>query len=342
MKVKIQIGSQLASRTFSETLGMIDSGAVGANFISEQYVKTLGLVSLDRWSPQVVAVDDTTLSPASERTLYQLTLSVNGASPATHIFRAVPMRRRIILGLPWLEGVNPLIDWKRRTIKIPNDIEVLSALEFFDEVRNETASVLAYYTTMINASGTANANTELNHVQTEQVTLPRCYHEYKDVFSEAAEDILPPHREDLDHAIDLKANALPPFGPLYNLSEKELTTLKDYIDKNLANGFIVRSKSPAGAPILFVKKSDGSLRLCVDYRRLNAITVKNKYPIPLVSEILDRLKKAKRFTKLDLRGAYNLIRIKQGDEWKTTFRSRYGSFDYNVMPFGLANAPATF
>ena len=110
----------------------------------------------------------------------------------------------------------------------------------------------------------------------------------------------------------------------------------------MATQYINRSKSSAGAPILFVKKKDGSLRLCVDYRGLNAISIRDKYPIPLVSEILDRLSQAKIFTKLDLRGAYNLIRIRKGDEWKTAFRTRYGSFEYNVMPFGLANAPATF
>jgi len=93
---------------------------------------------------------------------------------------------------------------------------------------------------------------------------------------------------------------------------------------------------------LFVKKSDGSLRLCVDYRGLNEITVKNRYPLPLIQETLARLSKAKWFTKLNLRGAYNLLRIAEGEEWKTAFRTRYGHFEHNVMPFGLTNAPASF
>ena len=84
------------------------------------------------------------------------------------------------------------------------------------------------------------------------------------------------------------------------------------------------------------------MRLCVDYRGLNAITVSDRYPIPLISEILDRLRRAKRYTKIDLRGAYNLIKVKEGDEWKTAFRTRYGLFEYYVMPFGLANAPSKF
>jgi hypothetical protein len=94
--------------------------------------------------------------------------------------------------------------------------------------------------------------------------------------------------------------------------------------------------------VLFVKKKDGSLRLCVDYRNLNSITVKNKYPLPLINDLLDRLSHAKVFSKIDLRGAYNLLRIKEGEEWKTAFRTFMGMFEYLVMPFGLTNAPASF
>jgi len=112
--------------------------------------------------------------------------------------------------------------------------------------------------------------------------------------------------------------------------------------ENSEKGFIRKSKSPAGAPVLFVKKKDGSLRLCVDYRKLNEMTIRNSYPLPLISELLDRVKGVKYFTKLDLKSAYNLVGIKEGDEYKTAFRTRYGHFDYLVMPFGLKNAPATF
>jgi hypothetical protein len=122
----------------------------------------------------------------------------------------------------------------------------------------------------------------------------------------------------------------------------ELETLHAYIQENLSRGFIQSSESPAGAPVLFVKKKDGSLRLCVDYRGLNKITVPNRCPLPLISETLDRLRTGVIFTKLDMRGAYNLIRIAKGEEWKTAFRTRYGHFEYKVMPFGLSNAPATF
>ena len=118
--------------------------------------------------------------------------------------------------------------------------------------------------------------------------------------------------------------------------------LREYLRDALAKGWIRESSSPAGAPILFAPKKDGELRLCVDYRGLNKITKKNRYPLPLIGEILDRLSKAKVYTKLDLRNAYHRIRIREGDEWKTAFRTRYGHFEYLVLPFGLTNAPATF
>ena len=103
------------------------------------------------------------------------------------------------------------------------------------------------------------------------------------------------------------------------MSKKELEELKKNIDENLAKGFIRRSTSPAGAPVLFVKKKDGSLRLCVDYRALNKITIKDRCPLPLINETMDQLKEASIFMKLDLEGAYNLLRIRKNDEWKTAF-----------------------
>jgi hypothetical protein len=171
--------------------------------------------------------------------------------------------------------------------------------------------------------------------------IPSTYRDFLDIFSKKKAETLPPHRP-TDHAIDLEPGTKLPYGRIYSLSEVELKALKAYIETNLASGFIQRSSSPAASPILFVKKKDGSLRLCVDYRALNYASVKNRHPLPLISEILERVGKAKIFTKLDLRGAYNLIRIKEGDEFKTAFRTRFCQFQYWVMPFGLTNAPTTF
>lgn len=169
--------------------------------------------------------------------------------------------------------------------------------------------------------------------------LPSEFEEYSDVFSVEEAGRLPQHQGN-DHAIE--TTDAPPHGPLYNLSNLELAELRRYIDEALKKGWIQHSTSPAGAPILFVPKKDGGLRLCVDYRGLNKVTIKNRHPLPLIGETLDRLNGAKVFTKLDLKDAYHRIRIKEGDEWKTAFRTRYGHFEYMVMPFGLTNAPATF
>jgi len=175
----------------------------------------------------------------------------------------------------------------------------------------------------------------------EPTKLPTEYEEYRDVFEKKNTDTLPQHRP-YDCGIELQEGAQPPFAPIYSLSQNELAALRDYLDENLTKNFIRHSKSPAGAPILFVKKKDGSLRMCVDYRGLNKVTIKNQYPLLLISGLLDQLGQAKIHTKIDLRGAYNLVHIKEGDEWKTTFRTRYGHFEYNIMPFGLTNAPAIF
>ena len=172
-------------------------------------------------------------------------------------------------------------------------------------------------------------------------TVPAAYHDYAEVFSSAEAAYLPPHRP-YDHTIDLEEGATPPYGPIYSMSETELKALREYLDDMLGKGFVRPSNSPAGAPILFAKKKDGSLRLCVDYRGLNRITRKNRYPLPLIGDLLDRLRSAKIFTKIDLCAGYNNVWISPGNEWKMAFRTRYSSFEYLVMPKGMTNSPATF
>ncbi|GAA6045106.1 hypothetical protein JCM8097_008498, partial [Rhodosporidiobolus ruineniae] len=171
--------------------------------------------------------------------------------------------------------------------------------------------------------------------------VPAKYHEWLDVFSKDQADSLPAHRE-YDLHIDIEPGKSIPQSKIYPLSATEMEVLADYIEKNLKTRFIRPSTSPVGAPILFIKKKDGTLRLCVDYRNLNSVTVKNKYPLPLIDETLTQLSGAQFFTKLDLRNGYHQLRIAEGEEWKTAFRTRYGSFEYQVMPFGLTNAPAAF
>ena len=171
--------------------------------------------------------------------------------------------------------------------------------------------------------------------------LPPELKEFADVFSPKEADKLPPHRP-YDHNIRLTEGKTPPFGPLYPMSRTELTALKEWLEENLRKGFVRPSSSPAASPVLFVKKPGGGLRFCVDYRGLNNISVKDRYPLPLTKESLNNLKGMKYFTKIDIISAFNNIRMTKGQEYLTAFRTRFGLFESLVMPFGLTGAPATF
>ncbi|KAL0373943.1 UNVERIFIED_CONTAM: Transposon Tf2-12 polyprotein [Sesamum radiatum] len=165
--------------------------------------------------------------------------------------------------------------------------------------------------------------------------------EFEDVMPDELLWKLPPERA-VDHEIELVSGTKPPARAPYRMTQPELVELRKQLKDMLESGIIKPAKSPYGAPVLFQKKADGSLRMCCDYRALNKITVKNEYPIPLVADCFDRLSQAKYFTKIDLRSGYWQVRIKEGDEAKTTVVTRYGAFEFLVMPFGLTNAPATF
>jgi len=243
----------------------------------------------------------------------------------------------MVLGIPFFEKVNPRIDWKTRTIEpkggLPTQhlriIEMdARALKKSKDFRRRGGLVYL-------------RSTLVDKPPSVESVVPKEYHGFLDVFSKRSANTLAPHRP-FNHRIPLTEGVQSHFGPIYLLSSVEQNALKEYIEENLEKGFIRPSESPAGAPILFVKKKDGSLRLCMDYRRLNAITIKNQYPLPLIGDLIDQLRDCTVYTKIDLRGAYNLLQIAEGEEWKTAFRTRYGLFEYKVMPFGLTNAPASF
>jgi hypothetical protein len=244
----------------------------------------------------------------------------------------------ILLGNHTLHKFAIIIDLGPQTwrfgVASPDHIELITAKEMAEEPN-------AAFLGTLQLAVEAKAEFVLSAEVAQPPSLPDALSSYQDVFEKDQATALPSHKL-ADHRIQIQEGKEPPYGPLYNLSERELRILRDYLRESLANGRIRHSNSPAGAPILFVPKKDGTLRLCVDYRGLNAVTIKDRCALPLINETLDRLTGARYYTTLDLKDAYHRLRIQAGDEWKTAFRTRYGHFEYLVMPFGLANAPATF
>ncbi|CEL11248.1 hypothetical protein ASPCAL14351 [Aspergillus calidoustus] len=172
-------------------------------------------------------------------------------------------------------------------------------------------------------------------------TLLKEYHDLWDVFSKRESDQMPPSRPN-DYRIELEGDNNIGYGPLYRMSTEELEAARQYILDNLDKGFIEACNSPFASPILMAQKPGGGLRFCVDYRKLNAITKKDRYPLPLIDEVLERISQAKIFTKLDIRQGFHRLRMHPDSEDLTAFRSRYGTYKYKVLPFGLTNGPAAF
>ncbi|KAK6221471.1 reverse transcriptase domain protein [Colletotrichum tabaci] len=236
----------------------------------------------------------------------------------------------VILGITWLRKHNPRIDWRTGQLQWTDSVteqhcKSQASNESSRAPLDDTIQRIRYvaYLREIRPSKTV-APAASDQGSDPLLAIPEEYRKYEKLFAPELETGLPEHGP-YDHEIPLIEEAL-----------------DKYLDENLKKGYIRPSESSAGYPILFVPKKNGKLRLCVDYRQLNSITKKNCYLLPLISELRDLLHGANWFTALDLKGAYNLIRMKEGEEWKTAFRIRKGLFEYLVMPFGLTNAPATF
>ena len=279
---------------------------------------------------------------------YELQDSWGYTKQCRHVFYAILKHNNppMVLGMPAMTNKQIKVNVAECTWQfgvVAKAFEVLPPQEFADNIAEESL-VYALLVSDVDVKGqrvyalkTDASRTELD-VNTAP-KLPNKLKEYEDVFSTEEAGRLPSHKG-RDHAI--KTTAEPPFGPLYNLLNIELAELRRYLDDALAKGWIQHSTSPARAPILFVPKKDGGLRLYIDYKGLNKVMVKNRHPLPLISKTLDCLTGAKVFTKLDLKDAYHCIWIRKGDEWKTAFCTRYGHFEYLVMPFRLTNAPTAF
>jgi hypothetical protein len=224
----------------------------------------------------------------------------------------------VILGMDWLQKHDGVIQCQRKSVLLTNP----------------QGERIEYVSTPSSNKGIVNS------VESKALEDIRVVNEFPDVFPE---DLLgmPPDR-DIEFNIELIPGTAPISKRPYRMDVKDLAELRKQIEELLSKGFIRPSSSPWGAPTLFVDKKDGSRRLCIDYRSLNEVTIKNKYPLPQIEDLFDQMRGAKAFSKIDLRSGYHLLKIRVEDIPKTACTSRYGLYEFTVKSFGLTNAPAYF
>ena len=327
---------------------LVDCGAT-TNFVASGLVTRHPLWRQTIMNADIILADG---SKGKSSAAVSVPLNILGQDQEVPCLVLSSMLNDVILGLPWLEATNPKIDWRNRSISVPDvppvrppvspqhhdertpvRIEMISAVQLSKSKPEDEIFLM-----LVQAQDNA------QHVpgpRAQDVRIPQLLDEFKDVFPDDLPRGLPPAR-DVDHHIELIPGASVPQRLTYRLSPAEQDELKLQLADLLDKGFIRPSKSPYASPILFVRKKDGSLRMCVDYRGLNKVTIRDKYPLPRIDELLDRLANARVFSKLDLRSGYNQIRVADADVQKTAFSSRYGLYEFLVLPFGMSNAPATF
>ncbi|MBW0461242.1 hypothetical protein O181_000957 [Austropuccinia psidii MF-1] len=282
-----------------------------------------------------------------------------------------PKGEDLILFYDFLYHFNPIIHWKNGLItyesshkdsssinsSTSNDLATASLLLLRDEVFKDIKNVgdnsaicslhlfqgdmdlppLSFHASL---EEQWDEEEEPEEIETVLKVVPPAYLKYLDLLSKVKAEKLPPHQA-CDNHIELEG-LLPPLGVIHSISNEDSETLWAYISENVEKGSIGPSSSSTGAPVLFVNKKDGGLRLCVYYRKLNSVTRKNRYPAPPMNQLLTMLNGSTIFSRIDMHGAYNLLRIEEGEEHLTAFRTKYGSYEYFVMPFDLTNAPASF
>ena len=357
----ITLEALVNQHSFASTL--IDTGNLTFALISPRFAKRAGLQCM-LIKPR--SLEGVTANPGAIREIARLTINLEGYQETLfgYIGPAHP-GYDIILGRPWMNKRNVTISPKKNSIYIHSTGQRLHLLSTEDrpihrdyKIREVSAAAYGTYlrankknkAVQVFAASLADIQKALEPKKKVdfEAMLPEEHKHLSWVFDPKNASKLPPLRgPEIDHRIELEKDAdgkekEPPWGPLYNMSKMELLVLRKELTSLLDKGWIRASNSPAASPVLFAKKPGGGLRFCVDYRALNAITKKDRYPLPLIQETLNNIAKAKWFTKIDVSAAFHKIRINAGDEWKTAFRTRFGLYEWLVTPFGMANAPSTF
>ncbi|KAK3554648.1 hypothetical protein QTP70_031051 [Hemibagrus guttatus] len=332
MKPLTTIGKLTAADVSIPVVALLDSGSAG-NFISGALCRQLKLRTTA--TSTTYQIQSITGKPVSRRQISRCVGPLLLQIGVLHLEKISLLvleesTTDMILGHPWLEQHNPILSWKTGEVLKWGDTCFNDCFSEFPVPRSPSANHLPVSATSIESP-----------LERRPVDIPACYAPFNDIFCPKRASKLPPHRP-WDCTIDLLPGESVPRGKIYPLSIPEEKAIEEYIEEALAQGYIRPSTFPAASSFFFVAKKDGGLRPCIDYRALNHITVKFRYPLPLVPAALKHLRGATVFTKLDLRSAYNLIRIREGDEWKTAFVTPTGHYEYLVMPYGLVNAPTIF
>ena len=250
-------------------------------------------------------------------------------------------RYDVLLGMPWHVENNPLVDYNKKTFSLQPKIGNIGLKSFRKKVSRSSQNAEVFNLVLCDGQTGSSFMNKEELLRVPNQKLRALLNEFEDVFQEELPPGLPPKRE-VDHEIVTIEGSKPPHRPLYQLSPVELSAMKDYVQKLLDTGKIRPSKSPYGAPLFFVKEKGKELRGVVDYRGLNRITKRNNAPIPRSDEMFDTLGEARVFSRMDMKTGFHQIRVKARDIEKTAFNTKYGQFEYLVMPMGLCNSPATF
>jgi len=343
-----------ATHRRTEAPALLDSGAT-ENFMSLMYAKWLKLpFKRLPYERPLLNVDGTTNKTGSLKYYTDLQVQTGTKRTDMRFFLTDLGDHKVILGYPWFAANQPKIDWARGWIDTMQLLLILRSAnaqkpQFSPDTNNlpdptqgEILCVGRIHVEPRIARQTLSSTLAEEHDKPQPNPIPTEYQRHQKVFSEEAAQRFPESRI-WDHAIELKPGApstLP--GKIYALSQLELQELAKFVKEHLAKGYIRPSKSPYAAPFFFIKKKDGKLRPVQDYRHLNEWTIHNRYPLPLIPQLINRVRMKKLFTKFDVRWGYNNVRIKKGDEWKAAFITNEGLYEPTVMFFGMTNSPATF